>query len=124
MLNKLRVKELYLKGYNSSEIAEIFEASKGSVLKCIQRNTDDEDNKIHKRNRFNMKQAEQAIKRTNNRHISDNQLLKWNRQIYKTDRRNGNIILDCDCAAPIDLPQKIMNVGNQEYKKTFTYSCI
>ncbi|MDB2122228.1 MAG: hypothetical protein E7K85_17570 [Clostridium sp.] len=38
MLDKDRVKELYLQGYNSTEIAKLLKAKREAVKKCIQRN--------------------------------------------------------------------------------------
>lgn len=122
MLDKKKVVELYIKGYNSSEISKIVDGSKSSVIKCIQRNTKENDKLIHKRNRSIIKDSEKAIKRTNNRSISDSQLLKWNRQSYKTDKKTGDIVYCEECDAPIDLTKKFKNVDFFEYKKTFLYS--
>ncbi|CUQ30614.1 hypothetical protein [Clostridium baratii] len=122
MLNKSKVKDLYLKGYNATEIAAIYEATKCAVQKCIQRNTNDSDLKIHKKNRMYMKSAERVIDRTNKRSISDNQLLKWNRQSFTTEKETGDINYNEDCIAPYDLPLKFKNLDKKEYEKTFRYS--
>ena len=100
MLDKERVKELYLQGYNSTEIAKLLKAKRETVKKCIQRN-------------FGHLKSKHEIDKESTKYISDRSFILKNRSIYKT-KPNGDIVLDREKAGivPWDVPRILVN----EYK--------
>ena len=105
MLNKEKVKELYLLGYNSKEIAKKMGVKQETTKKCIQRNFK-ECAMEHKKKRLERQDCIRAINSTNNKYIGTEQLIKWNCQSYKYvndvlifDRSRGEI--------PGDMPSRV-----------------
>lgn len=112
MLDKERVKELYLQGYNSTEIAKLLKAKRETVKKCIQRNFGNlkwmhEDAKAERR------EILRATNRESTKYISDKSFILKNRSIYRT-KPNGDIVLKKECRGevPWDVPKILVN----EYK--------
>lgn len=112
MLDKERVKELYLQGYNSTEIAKLLKAKRETVKKCIQRNFGHLKSK-HEIALTQRREEKRAINKESTKYISDRSFVLKNRSIYKT-KPNGDIVLDREKAGivPWDVPRILVN----EYK--------
>lgn len=112
-LNKELVRELYLNGFNSAEIAKELKVNKAAVNKCIQRNFK-EFKEIHIRNRrvllFHEKEVKRAVNYESKKYISDKSFILKNRSAYRT-KKNGDIVLrnDLDCKMPWDMPRRLVN---------------
>lgn len=91
-LNRERIKELYIKGYNANEISKILELKYDRVRKFIFRNFL-EYKDIHKENRTKEKSIKRAIDNDVNSYITNDNFLKFNRQAYKYNE-NMNITFD------------------------------
>ena len=109
MLDKGKVKTLYLKGYNAVEIAKNINANKESVRKCIQRNFGDLRLR-HEIAEAQRKDASRAIKYESKRYISDGQFILKNRSVYKT-LGNGDIVLNQEVSGIVtdDTPRRLVN---------------
>lgn len=109
ILDKEQVRNLYLEGLTSSEIAKKLKANKETIKKCIQRNF---SNLKHKHEIVKVQRRE-VIKATNyeaNKYIGDSAFIKKNRSIYKTNT-NGDIVIDKE-VAPVttwDTPKRLVN---------------
>ncbi|WP_411680439.1 DNA-binding response regulator [Clostridium thailandense] len=108
-LDKEKVKELYLEGLNSAEIAKKIECNKETVKKCIQRNF------WHLRHDHEVAvvQRRENLKATNyeaNKFMSDSAFIEKNRSIYKTNA-NGDIVIDKNVAPVVtwDTPKRLTN---------------
>lgn len=111
MLDKERVKELYLNGYNAVEIAKLLKANKEAVRKCIQRNYNYASYKeAHEIALTARREEKRAINRESTRFISDKSFIMKNRSIYKT-LANGDIVLDKVKAGTVtwDTPRRLVN---------------
>lgn len=86
MLNKVQVKELYIKGFNAKEIAVKLDAKSDTVQRCINRNFS-KHKLIHLQNRANYKSIISSINYQNKKHMSDSSLLRWNRQSYNYNEK-------------------------------------
>lgn len=99
------VRRLYLKGYDSKEIADISNKDSNTVNLCIYRNCVDLK-KIHKENQRIRKDTLKLLDRYNKTYINDSSLLKYNRQSYKNDK-NNNLEFDSSRGEkPYDIPEK------------------
>lgn len=88
----IKIKELYLKGYNAKEIAEILNFSHKYMREYISKNLKEyklENMKNREINRTIIK----AINSMNNSFIGNSALLKWNRQSYDYNE-NGNLVFN------------------------------
>lgn len=113
---KSKIEELYLKGFNASQITNILNSDledkkikRETIQKHIQRNL------LDKKMQHNIKVLEnkEAIKAVNyeaTRCMSDKSFISKNKSIYKT-KKNGDIIIDKDIAPVItwDTPRRLNN---------------
>ncbi|NFF21805.1 DNA-binding response regulator [Clostridium botulinum] len=109
MLDKIKIKELYLKGYDAVKIAKILDSKTESVRKCIQRNFGN----LKKQHEIAIIQRKEAIKATNyeaNKFISDRSFILKNRSAYKT-KPNGDIVLNREVVPIVtwDMPRMLVN---------------
>ncbi|MEG1482872.1 MAG: hypothetical protein RSA57_03650 [Cetobacterium sp.] len=105
MLEKSKVKELYIKGYTATEIGKILSSNKKTVEKCVERNFK-EFKSEHSIKLYERRDCKKAIERTNNQFIGNAQLVKWNRHSYITND-SGTLIFDKSRGqAPGDLPTR------------------
>ena len=109
-LDKNRVKELYIKGYNAKEISNIlFEKNKvliksDTIQRCINRNFSDFKFQ-HRKARCLNRDIKKSIDIMNNSFISNRSLLKYNRQAYNYNK-NGNLVFDIENGKkPMDIPK-------------------
>lgn len=109
-LNKDEVKELYVRGYNAKEIANILKnrgqinIKSDTVQRCINRNFYKLKSE-HKKNRDINKDIKKSIDNMNNSFMSNSSLLKMNRQRYNYNK-NGNLVFDESIGKrPYDLPK-------------------
>ena len=118
MLDKEKVKDLYLKGYNATQIANIISAKVETVRKCIQRNTNMTENKKHNEAVITRREALKAIDYESKKYISDRSFILKNRSAYET-KANGDIVMkkDIKSIAPGDMPRRLTN----EFKKECGY---
>lgn len=127
MLDKQKVKELYLEGKNYYSIANILKANPETVRKCIYRNLR-EFRSSHEAEKIRQKEINRITRYESKSYMSDITFIKKNRSAYKTDIK-GNIILD-KSVAPIvtfDTPVRLANgnsqssidrrIVNSEYRK-------
>lgn len=115
MLDKERVKELYLMGYEAPKIATIMKAKKEAVRKCIQRNTTAEEIHIHHDAVRTRKGALKAINYEANKCMSDRSFIMKNRSAYKT-KPNGDIVLNREVVPVVtfDTPRGLTNEFKHE----------
>ena len=92
-LNRERIKNLYIKGYNYNEISQMLELKYDRVRKFISRNFLLDYKEIHKKNREQEKSIKRAIDNKVNSYITNQNFLKQNRQAYKYNQ-NMNITFD------------------------------
>lgn len=109
MLNKEKVKELYLKGYTAVEIAKRGHGEYEAIKKCIQRNF----SHLKSNHEIAIVQRKDAVRATNyeaNKYISDKSFVLKNRSIYKT-LPSGDIVLNKDVAGAVswDTPRRLVN---------------
>lgn len=109
MLDKERIKKLYLQGYNAAEISKIIDSSVDSTRKCIQRNYGD----LKYRHEVAVAQRKEALRAVNyesKRYISDREFILKNRSIYKT-LPNGDIVINREMSGIIttDTPTRLVN---------------
>ncbi|MDB2086599.1 DNA-binding response regulator [Clostridium paraputrificum] len=109
MLDKEKVKEMYLRGYSTTDIAKRLNASRYAVQKCIQRNM-----RLLKRSHdvakeFN-KEVEKVTRREARKHMSDKEFIRRNKSIYKTNE-NGDIVLNKAVLGIVsfDTPRRFVN---------------
>ena len=109
MLDKQKVKELYLEGENYSSIANILKANPETVRKCIYRNLREFRNS-HEAEKIRRKEVDRITRYESKSYMSDNVFIKKNRSAYKTDSE-GNISIDKDVAPVIsfDTPRRLIN---------------
>lgn len=108
-LDKEKVKELYLEGLNSAEIAKKIGSNKEAVKKCIQRNF----NHLKHDHEIAVIQRRENLKATNyeaNKFMSNSAFIKKNRSIYKTNA-DGDITIDKKVAPVVtwDTPKRLAN---------------
>lgn len=109
MLDKEKVGQLYLEGFNAVQIADRLSVKVEAVRKCIQRNY----KKFKSSNMASKIRNKEVIRITeyeSKRFMSDSVFIKKNRSIYKTNEE-GDIILDKAFAKVVtfDTPKKLKN---------------
>ena len=114
MLDKNKVKELYIEGKNAKEIAERLNAKSDTVQKCINRNFS-EYKSIHLKNRADYKQTISSIDYMNKKYMSDNSVLKWNRQSYNYNNKFDLVFDETRGLIPGDMNIKIKNRTQTTY---------
>ena len=109
MLDKKKIRKLYLDGYNARQIANILNNKTDTVRKCIQRNFEDLKD-IHKRAVITRKEALKAINYESKRYMSDEAFVLKNRSIYET-LDNGDIVLKKEARKIVtnDTPRRLKN---------------
>lgn len=100
-----KIKQLYLKGYNAKEIADILNLSHGHIRNFISVNLR-ERSQEHRKSRDLNKSIIKSINNMNNSYISNAAFLKQNRQSYKYNK-NNNLVFDEDTRGtrPTDVPK-------------------
>lgn len=128
MLDKEKVKEMYLKGYSAPDIAKSLNASKHAVQKCIQRNMRLLKKSHDAAKAFN-KEVEKVTRREARQHMSDKEFIRRNKSIYKTNE-NGDIVLNKAISGIVsfDTPRRFVNefssgridrnIKKSEYRKS------
>lgn len=114
MLDKEKVKELYLEGYNAVYIAQVLGASKFAVQKCIQRNLH-QFKTSHQASIIYNREVDRVTKREAKQFMSDKDFIKRNPSIYKT-RSNGDIVINKALAGTVafDTPRRLTNEYSEE----------
>lgn len=114
MLDKQRVKELYLKGENYISIASILNAKPDTIRKHIYRNLREFRNS-HEAEKIRRKEIDRITRYESKSYISDNVFINKNRSAYKTDSE-GNIVIDKDVAPVIsfDTPRRLVNENSKK----------
>lgn len=127
MLDKEKVKELYLQGYNAVYIAIDLSCKADTVRQCIHRNFK-EFRDSHLANKIRNKEIERITRCEAKQYMSDVTFIKKNRSIYKTNE-DGDLIIDTNVAPVVsfDTPRRFKNensakevnrrIINNEYKK-------
>lgn len=112
MLDKDRVKELYLQGYNAVEIAHRIKAKTEAVRKSIQRNFNTFDKEKHEEALRIRREVIRATNKESTKYISDRSFILKNRSIYKT-LPNGDIVLNKEVSGPVtwDTPRRLVNIN-------------
>ncbi len=114
MIDKEKVKRLYLEGYNAGQIAKKLEYNIETVRKCIQRNYS--SSKHRDKHRIRIIEKKEVLKAVNyeaNRYMSNKTFILKNRSIYKT-KANGDIVINRKVAPIVswDTP-RILNNENK-----------
>lgn len=109
MLNKQRVKELYLQGENYRSIATILKANPETVRKCIYRNLKEFRNS-HEAEKIRCKEIDRITRFESKQYISDKSFVMKNRSIYKTNLQ-GDLIINKKVAPIVsfDTPRRLTN---------------
>ena len=109
MLDKEKVKELYLQGYNSVNIANILNCKSDAVRQCIHRNLKDLKN-FHLANKIRDKEIDRITKREAKQYMNNVTFIKKNRSIYKTNS-DGDIVIDSNVnpVLSFDVPKRFKN---------------
>nr|WP_195366184.1 hypothetical protein [[Eubacterium] tenue] len=103
-----RIGDLYKKGLTSKQISGVVKASDVAIRKCISRNFIEYKSE-HEENKKLIKESNSLIEKTYKRFISDQALLKQNRQSYIYDEK-FNLIFDSNRGPiPNGLPAKYMS---------------
>lgn len=104
---RIKVGDYYRSGLTSKQISCIIKASDVAIRKCISRHFVEYKSE-HEENRKLIKESNSIIEKTYKRFISDQALLKQNRQSYMYDE-NYNLIFDNSRGEiPNGLPAKYM----------------
>lgn len=113
MLDKERVKELYLQGHNAAGIAIILECNQDTVRQCIHRNFKEFKNS-HLANKIRNKEIDRITRHEAKQYMSDATFIKKNRSIYKTNK-DGDIILNKEVAPIVsfDAPRRLKNENSE-----------
>lgn len=109
MLDKEKIKGLYLNGYDATKIAKKLSVEIEAVRKCIQRNF----GYLKQKHEIAIIQRKEEIKATNyesNRYISDRSFILKNRSVYKT-LPSGDIVLNREVSGVVtwDTPRRLIN---------------
>lgn len=109
MLDKQKVKELYLKGENYYSIANRLKVNPETVRKCIYRNLR-EFRSSHEAEKIRRKEVDRITRFESKQYISDKSFIMKNRSIYKTNLE-GDIILNRRVAPIVsfDTPSRLTN---------------
>ncbi len=114
MLDKEKVKELYLAGYGSSQISNILNCKPETVRKCIERNFK-QFKSSHLSTKIRNKEIDRVTRHESKQYMSDATFIKKNRTIYKTNN-NGDLIIDKNVAPCItfDTPRAFRNENSEK----------
>lgn len=114
MLDIEKVKEKYLEGYNSSQIARTLKCKPSTVRQCIHRNLK-EFRKSNEAEKIRKKEVDRITRQESKNYISDKDFVKRNRSIYKTNK-NGDIVLNKDVASIVtfDTPKRLINEYSED----------
>ena len=113
MLDKEKVKELYLKGYGSSQISNILNCKPETVRKCIERNFK-QFKSSHLATQIRNKEIDKITRFESKQYMSDATFIKKNRSIYKTNK-DGDIVLNKEVAPIVsfDAPIRLKNENSE-----------
>lgn len=114
MLDKEKVKELYLEGYGPSQISNILNCKPETVRKCIERNFK-QFKSSHLATQIRNKEIDRITRHESKQYMSDATFIKKNRSIYKTNN-DGDLIIDINVAPVItfDTPITFKNVISEK----------
>lgn len=114
MLDKEKVKELYLKGYGAYQISNILNCKPEAVRKCIERNLKQFRNS-HLANKIRNKEIDRITRYESKQYMSDLTFIKKNRSIYETNN-DGDLIIDINVAPIItfDTPKRLANENSMK----------
>ncbi|OOM81773.1 hypothetical protein CLPUN_09570 [Clostridium puniceum] len=106
---KNQIEELYLNGYDASQIAKKLKKNIEAVRKYIQRNL----SHLNYRHKIAVIERREIIRATNyesNKFMGDSTFIKKNRSIYKT-KLDGDIVINRDIAPVVtwDTPKRLVN---------------
>lgn len=109
MLDKEKVKELYLKGYGSAQISNILNCKPEAVRKCIERNLK-QFKSSHLATQIRNKEIDRITRHESKQYMSDATFIEKNRSIYKTNN-DGDLVIDINVAPVItfDTPKTFKN---------------
>lgn len=109
MLDKEKVKELYLEGYGASQISNILNCKPETVRKCIERNFK-QFKSSHLATKIRNKEIDRVTRHESKQYMCDATFIKKNRSIYKTNK-DGDLVFDKDVAPVItfDTPKRFKN---------------
>lgn len=101
-----KIKDLYVKGYNSAEISKVLKLDKNNVKMHVSRNLSsfrDQHDKARKEN----EDIKRLVSRMSKNYMNDYSLLKMNRQSYDYDK-NYDLVFNEKSRGirPCDLPKK------------------
>ncbi|NRT90108.1 DNA-binding response regulator [Clostridium beijerinckii] len=114
MLDKERVKELYLKGYAAYQISNVLNCKPEKVRKCIERNLK-HFRSSHLANKIRNKEIDRITRYESKQFMSDATFIKKNRSIYKTND-DGDLVVDISVAPIItfDTPKRFVNENSKK----------
>lgn len=127
MIDKEKVKELYLKGYSSVLIAGELKCKPETVRKCIERNFR-QFKDSHLAIKMKNKEIDRITRQESKQYMSDVTFIKKNRSIYTTTI-DGDLVIDKNIAPVVsfDTPKRLKNenslnevnkrIVNSEYRK-------
>ena len=122
-IDKLKVRNLYIKGYKYEEITKILGYdNKESVRKCIQRNCSDlkDTHTLNSRIlKFERKEINKVLNYESNRFMSDRTVVLANISAYKGNSKGDLVLKNADYVFPRDMPKILKNECLREYQKTF-----
>ncbi len=109
VLDREKVKKLYLQGYKNEEIAKMLSSKTDTIKKCIQRNFNDLKLE-HKIAVVQRKETLRALRHESNRYMGERSFILKNRTIYKT-LPNGDIVVNRKVSGTItsDTPTRLVN---------------
>lgn len=113
MLDKEKVKELYLEGYGPSQIANILNCKPETVRKCIERNFK-QYKSSHLATKIRNREIDRITKMESKQYMSNAAFIEKNRSIYKTNS-DGDIVIDANVAPVVsfDTPRRFKNENSQ-----------
>lgn len=113
MLDKEKVKKLYLKGYRPVDIATILQCKSDTIRQCIHRNCKQFKNS-NLANKLRNKEIDRVTKFEVKHFMSDSTFIRKNRSIYKTNK-DGDIILNKEVAPTVsfDTPRRLKNENSE-----------
>lgn len=114
MLDKEKVKELYLKGYGAYQISNILNCKPETVRKCIERNLK-HFRSSHLAIKIRNKEIDRITRYESKQYMSDATFVKKNRSIYKTND-DGDLVVDISLAPVItfDTPKRLGNENSEK----------
>lgn len=114
MLDKEKVKELYLEGYGPSQISNILNCKPETVRKCIERNFK-HFKSSHLATKIRNKEIDRVTRHESKQYMSDATFIEKNRSIYKTNS-DGDIVIDVNVAPVVsfDTPKRFKNNNSEK----------